>query len=451
MLKKICSFLSAAIVLSSFSAFAAEPKEAVLVKNAYAIKINGGYISENALYDYETGIDYLPLRAVFEALGSEVKWNGDTRIIEISSNVGENAEQTGKYEKTTYSYINASVYPNSVIIKVDGKPVTASTFILNDLTYIEAAGISDFIGHIYTDASTLTLRIYSNDYKKLSDGVAAIYGDNQTLTYTQFFDLAKFMYGDFETAKSQNFSEIDGYLLFNEAVKNISDDLNIKVSEDEIKSFSEANNTEAVISERSIDDKEFFNSEVIKDYTLRDKIVSLEKKNLYTPTDDELSAWYENTGESKGVWLQAQHILVSKGENGEGLEKAKALLEEAKKDGADFEKIMLENSQDPGSISTPEGYVFTEGQMVDEFYNASLSLKVGEISDIVETDYGYHIIKKINHWENGIPLNEIKDKVKEAYNDNLFGEKLYGYAIDSDVFYIDSDIINKYNESETKE
>lgn len=451
MLKKICSFLSAAVVLSSFSAFAAEPKEAVLVKDAYAIKINGGYISENALYDYETGIDYLPLRAVFEALGSEVKWNGDTRIIEISSNVGENAEQTGKYEKTTYSYINASVYPDSVIIKVDGKPVTASTFILNDSTYIEAGGISDFIGHIYADASTLTLRIYSNDYKKLSDGVAAVYGNGQTLTYPQFFDLAKFMYGDFETAKSQNFAEIDGYLLFNEAVKNISDDLNIEVSEEEIKSFSEANNTEAVISERSIDDKEFFNNEVIRDYTLRDKIVSLEKKDLYDPTDEELSAWYENTGESKGIWLQAQHILVSKGENGEGLEKAKALLEEVKKDGADFEKIMLENSQDPGSISTPEGYVFTEGQMVDEFYNASLSLKVGEISDIVETDYGYHIIKKINHWENGIPLNEIKDKVKEAYNDSLFGEKLYGYAIDSDVFYINSDIISKYNESNAKE
>lgn len=451
MLKKICSFLSAAIVLSSFSAFAAEPKEAVLIKDAYAIKINGGYISENALYDYETGIIYLPLRAVFETLGSEVKWNGDTRIIEISSSEEKNAEHSGKYEKTSYSYINASVYPDSVIVKADGKPVTASTFILNDLTYIEATGISDFIGHIHTDVSTLTLRIYSSNFKKLDDGVAAIYGDNQTLTYTQFIDLAKFMYGDFETAKSQNFSEIDGYLLFNEAVKNISNDLNVKVGEDEIKSFSEANNTEAVISEKNIEDTEFFNSEVIKDYTLRDKIVSLEKKNLYNPTDEELSAWYENTGEAKGVWLQAQHILVSKGENGEGLEKAKMLLEEVKKDGADFEKIMLENSQDPGSISMPEGYVFTEGEMVDEFYNASLSLKVGEISDIVETDYGYHIIKKINHWENGIPLNEIKDKVKEAYNDNLFGEKLYGYAIDSDVFYIDSDIISKYNESEAKE
>jgi foldase protein PrsA len=63
--------------------------------------------------------------------------------------------------------------------------------------------------------------------------------------------------------------------------------------------------------------------------------------------------------------------------------------------GADFSALMSANSEDPGSKSQPDGYVFTEGEMVPEFYNAALELKDNQISDVVESSFGYHIIKRV--------------------------------------------------------
>jgi len=60
-----------------------------------------------------------------------------------------------------------------------------------------------------------------------------------------------------------------------------------------------------------------------------------------------------------------------------------------------FREMMLEHSEDPGSHSFPEGYVFREGDMVPEFFEAAISLEYGEISGIVETMYGYHIILRV--------------------------------------------------------
>lgn len=90
-----------------------------------------------------------------------------------------------------------------------------------------------------------------------------------------------------------------------------------------------------------------------------------------------------------------------------------ALLEEAKadvkakaeevlqqiKDGADFEEMIAEYNEDPGETVEEDGsvvgYYFRSGTMVEAFEDAAFSLGDNEVSDLVETDYGYHIIKRI--------------------------------------------------------
>ncbi len=77
---------------------------------------------------------------------------------------------------------------------------------------------------------------------------------------------------------------------------------------------------------------------------------------------------------------------------------AKKLADEITKrarDGEDFYSLVEAYGEDPGMYNNPEGYIFTYGAMVPEFEEASFKLKVGEISDPVETTYGYHIIKKL--------------------------------------------------------
>ena len=104
-------------------------------------------------------------------------------------------------------------------------------------------------------------------------------------------------------------------------------------------------------------------------------------------------------------WMKAQHILISTQnmETGAPLsdeEKAnkKAIADGALarvKKGEDFTTVMNELSEDPGKETSPDGYVFTDGEMVAEFEEAVKALKPNSISDIVESTYGYHIIKRI--------------------------------------------------------
>ena len=74
-------------------------------------------------------------------------------------------------------------------------------------------------------------------------------------------------------------------------------------------------------------------------------------------------------------------------------QKAQGVLDRVRK-GEDFAKLAQEFSDDPGSKDKGGLYdFFGRGSMVPEFDKASFTLKPGEISDLVETEYGYHIIK----------------------------------------------------------
>ena len=60
-----------------------------------------------------------------------------------------------------------------------------------------------------------------------------------------------------------------------------------------------------------------------------------------------------------------------------------------------FDQLMKEHSEDEGLIANPDGYHASKGQMVPPFEEAALALKDGEVSGIVESDYGYHIILRL--------------------------------------------------------
>ncbi len=94
--------------------------------------------------------------------------------------------------------------------------------------------------------------------------------------------------------------------------------------------------------------------------------------------------------------VTVKHILIQGStaeEKAEAKKKAEEVLAKAK-NGEDFDKLVEEYNEDPGA--TAEGYTFAnDGTMVQEFADASFALSIDEISDLVETDYGYHIIKRL--------------------------------------------------------
>lgn len=150
-------------------------------------------------------------------------------------------------------------------------------------------------------------------------------------------------------------------------------------------------------------------------------------------TDEELKKFYEKN------YYCAKHILINKAEEGEeanddekqGEELAKDLLERAK-NGEDFDAMMKEYSQDPGLESNPDGYVFTDGQMVEEFENAVKDAKPGEFV-MCESSYGYHVILRVE-----LPDFEgEKETVSSSYStkrvENRIEELLEEYKITSKV------------------
>lgn len=92
--------------------------------------------------------------------------------------------------------------------------------------------------------------------------------------------------------------------------------------------------------------------------------------------------------------VSVKHVLIKNTDSKFSDPKATAdeVLKKAKS-GEDFDALMKEYNEDPGE--TESGYTFGKGEMVKEFENAAFALKYNEISDIVETQYGYHIIKRI--------------------------------------------------------
>ncbi|MEE8349318.1 MAG: peptidylprolyl isomerase, partial [Acidobacteriota bacterium] len=90
--------------------------------------------------------------------------------------------------------------------------------------------------------------------------------------------------------------------------------------------------------------------------------------------------------------VQASHILISS-ITPEAEEKAEDLLQQVR-DGADFSELAREHSDDSGSaINGGELGFFKRGMMVPEFEEAAFSMEPGDVSDLVATTYGFHIIK----------------------------------------------------------
>ena len=125
-------------------------------------------------------------------------------------------------------------------------------------------------------------------------------------------------------------------------------------------------------------------------------------KKSISISESDLKAYYEqNAARLSGAEeRRASHILISAAKDAASAEREKAkkraqdLLAEVKKSPTAFAEIAKKHSQDPGSA--PSGgdlNFFARGAMVKVFEDAAFAMKTGDISEVVESDFGYHIIK----------------------------------------------------------
>ena len=137
-----------------------------------------------------------------------------------------------------------------------------------------------------------------------------------------------------------------------------------------------------------------------------------ETRNQISISNEELLEYYNENKESffEPEQVNARHILV------ETEEEANSLLLQLKEGLTDFAELAKEKSIGPSAPSGGDLGFFTRGQMVKEFEDAVFSLEPGEISEVVQTQFGYHIIKCEEKKEEYSPTFE---EAKERISDTL--------------------------------
>ena len=127
-------------------------------------------------------------------------------------------------------------------------------------------------------------------------------------------------------------------------------------------------------------------------------------------SDADLQKFYAQNKEKfkSGAQMRASHILVK-------TEKvARDILAQIKA-GANFEELARKNSVDSSAAKGGDLGWFGQGTMVPVFEKAATGLKEGQVSDVVKSDFGFHIIKMTGKREAGVrPFEEIKDQIKGA-------------------------------------
>ena len=177
-------------------------------------------------------------------------------------------------------------------------------------------------------------------------------------------------------------------------------------------------------------------SGITKDVFERDvgEQIKIEKLlKVSAPTDEEIKAYYEENKAARfeqPETINARHILIGFDAADDAAakkakkEKAEALRKRLDK-GEDFAKLAEENSTCPSKARGGDLGEFQRGRMVPAFEEAAFALKTNEISGVVETEFGYHIIQTLAHNPpRTVPFDEAKAQIAFRLKGKKVQEKL---------------------------
>ena len=159
-----------------------------------------------------------------------------------------------------------------------------------------------------------------------------------------------------------------------------------------------------------------------------------------TIADAEVSKYYEDNKSTlftDPAQIKISHILVQYGDQDTTKKTKEAALEKINmvaqkiKDGETFENMANKYSEDTTSntLGGDIGYI-SKGQLVKEFEDVAFTLEVGQVSAVVETSYGFHLIKVTDKKDSAIKtFDEVKVSVKDYLESNLKNEKFNTFLL----------------------
>lgn len=320
----------------------------------------------------ENGRTMVPVRVISEQFGAYVSWDGGKREVSI----------TGDGNEIKFSIDADKAYVNGNLVSLDAPAV-----IKEGRTMVPLRFISEALGREveYVD---LTKQILITDEKPIIE----INGDK---IYADDIRFLKEFYLPNQGIEEKEYTRLLlEYIKELVIVNQLAEKVDVAIGEGEIKEILDTCST--------------YSSEIYKKTLVSSgvKMLSTEtaaKKYINTydfgVTDEEVDDIYKNE------YICAKHILLltmdpNTGEiydtktKNEANNKAAYALRKIKS-GVSFDEVMKEFGEDPGVEYNVDGYVFTKGDMIEKFESAAYSLRTGEMTGVIESELGYHIIKRV--------------------------------------------------------
>lgn len=293
-----------------------------------------------------------------------------------AENGNENQQQNSEETTQTLPEVVLTDYDKQIVMTVGGKEIPAALY----RYYLV----------------NLRSQYDSGDSTMWDNEEMAQYVDDQVLSYIKEYAAAEVMAEKLSvTVPEKTKEELNTYMA---QVMN-------EIDADENTSY------EAELAAANMTDNMF--REFQHNYLLQSQIYTDKYKG--TATDEQILDYVHQN------YVRVKHILIKTvdlddEQKAEARSRADQVLERAK-NGENFEDLVTEYSEDGMDVDT--GYYFTTGEMVQEFEDKSFELQEGEISDIVESTYGYHIIKKYPMDDSYILGDET---IREAAEERICGE-----------------------------
>ena len=160
-----------------------------------------------------------------------------------------------------------------------------------------------------------------------------------------------------------------------------------------------------------------------------DKVLESKTAGKVSISDASVEAFYTDNPQFFER-ASARHILIKAGAQDSEEKQAEArkridAIAERIKAGEDFAEVAKTESEDPGSaVQGGDLGQFGRGRMVPVFEEAAFTLEAGEISDVVQSQFGYHLIQ--GQGQSTVPLEEVRDRIHNALEqrqrDQIIGE-----------------------------
>lgn len=171
---------------------------------------------------------------------------------------------------------------------------------------------------------------------------------------------------------------------------------------------------------------DFLRNEIRSNMTI-EALIEQELASKVDVSDEEIQSFYDTKTEDFRIpeRIRARHILIGK-EPGDRkkIEDIRVSIIE----GADFEKLAKEHSDCPSKQRGGDLGYFSRGQMVEAFEDAAFALEIGEVSDVVETRFGYHIIQlEDRQAEETKPIEAVRDTIEKEIRRQAVADRLQPY------------------------